>query len=100
MSTTFQKLPKTPNLTEMTYLRIKQSVLTGSIEPSFWLTEEHIATQLGVSKSPVREALNRLEGEGLISDRGAPRGVRAAVLPQRSYRSLQLAGCIGATFDF
>jgi DNA-binding GntR family transcriptional regulator len=66
MSTTFQKLPKTPNLTEMTYLRIKQSVLTGSIEPSFRLTEEHIATQLGVSKSPVREALNRLEGEGLI----------------------------------
>jgi DNA-binding GntR family transcriptional regulator len=66
MSTTFQKLPKAPNLTEMTYLRIKQSVLTGSIEPSFRLTEEHIATQLGVSKSPVREALNRLEGEGLI----------------------------------
>jgi DNA-binding GntR family transcriptional regulator len=66
MSTTFQKIPKAPNLTEMTYLRIKQSVLTGSIEPSFRLTEEHIATQLGVSKSPVREALNRLEGEGLI----------------------------------
>jgi DNA-binding GntR family transcriptional regulator len=66
MKTTLQKLPKAPNLTEMTYLSIKQSVLTGSIEPSFRLTEEHLATQLGISKSPVREALNRLEAEGLI----------------------------------
>jgi DNA-binding GntR family transcriptional regulator len=66
MKTTLQKLPKAPNLTEMTYLSIKQSVLTGSIEPSFRLTEEHLATQLGISKSPVREALNRLETEGLI----------------------------------
>lgn len=66
MTTSLQKLPKAPNLTEMTYLSIKQSVLTGSIEPSFRLTEEHIATQLGISKSPVREALNRLETEGLI----------------------------------
>jgi DNA-binding GntR family transcriptional regulator len=30
------------------------------------LTEEFIASQLGISKSPVREALNRLEIEGLI----------------------------------
>jgi DNA-binding GntR family transcriptional regulator len=50
----------------MTYLRIKQSVLAGSFEPSFRLTEEYIATELGVSKSPVREALNRLESEGLV----------------------------------
>ncbi len=30
------------------------------------LTEESLATQLGISKSPVREALNRLEAEGLV----------------------------------
>jgi DNA-binding GntR family transcriptional regulator len=66
MTTNSQKLPKPANLTEMAYLRVKQSVLTGSIDPSFRLTEELIATQLGVSKSPVREALNRLETEGFI----------------------------------
>ncbi len=66
MKTSIRKLPKAPNLTEMTYLSIKKSVLTGSLEPSFRLTEELLATQLGISKSPVREALNRLEAEGLI----------------------------------
>jgi DNA-binding GntR family transcriptional regulator len=66
MKTAIRKLPKAPNLTEMTYLSIKKSVLTGSLEPSFRLTEELLATQLGISKSPVREALNRLEAEGLI----------------------------------
>jgi DNA-binding GntR family transcriptional regulator len=66
MKTSIRKLPKTPNLTEMTYLSIKKSMLTGSLEPSFRLTEELLATQLGISKSPVREALNRLEVEGLI----------------------------------
>jgi DNA-binding GntR family transcriptional regulator len=66
MTTMLRKLRKPPNLTELTYLSIKKSVLTGSVEPSFRLTEEHIASQLGISKSPVREALNRLEAEGLI----------------------------------
>jgi DNA-binding GntR family transcriptional regulator len=60
------ELQKVPNLTEMTYVSIKKAVLTGLFEPSFRLTEERIATQLGISKSPVREALNRLETEGLI----------------------------------
>jgi DNA-binding GntR family transcriptional regulator len=64
--TKLRELRKIPNLTEMTYASIKKSVLTGSYEPSFRLTEELIASQLGISKSPVREALNRLEIEGLI----------------------------------
>ncbi|QMV20403.1 FCD domain-containing protein [Granulicella sp. 5B5] len=64
--TKLRELRKIPNLTEMTYASIKKSVLTGSFEPSFRLTEEFIASQLGISKSPVREALNRLEAEGLI----------------------------------
>jgi DNA-binding GntR family transcriptional regulator len=66
MTTRLRELRKIPNLTELTYDSIKKSVLTGSFEPSFRLTEEHIASQLGISKSPVREALNRLEIEGLI----------------------------------
>jgi DNA-binding GntR family transcriptional regulator len=64
--TKLRQLRKIPNLTELTYASIKKSVLTGSYEPSFRLTEEFIASQLGISKSPVREALNRLEIEGLI----------------------------------
>jgi DNA-binding GntR family transcriptional regulator len=60
------KLTKIPNLTELTYQSIKQNLLRGTFKELSRLTEESLATQLGISKSPVREALNRLEAEGLI----------------------------------
>lgn len=60
------KLTKIPNLTELTYRSIKQNVLDGTLGELSRLTEESLATQLGISKSPVREALNRLEAEGLV----------------------------------
>jgi DNA-binding GntR family transcriptional regulator len=60
------KLAKIPNLTELTYRSIKQNVLDGTLGELARLTEESLATQLGISKSPVREALNRLEAEGLV----------------------------------
>jgi DNA-binding GntR family transcriptional regulator len=60
------KLVRTPNLTELTYRSIKRTLLMGGVDRSFRLTEEYLANHLGISKSPVREALNRLEAEGLI----------------------------------
>src|SRR6202453_823515 len=64
--TMMNKLTKIPNLTELTYRSIKQNLLNGTLKEQARLTEESLATQLGISKSPVREALNRLEAEGLI----------------------------------
>ena len=69
-----KKLTNIPNLTELTYRSIKQQLLDGSFSEGMRLTEEQLANQLGISKSPVREALNRLEAEGLVcieSRRGA-----------------------------
>jgi DNA-binding GntR family transcriptional regulator len=60
------KLPKYPNLTELSYLNVRQHILDGSLGEGAKLTEETLANQLGISKSPIREALNRLESEGLI----------------------------------
>jgi len=61
------KIPKYPNLTELAYLQVKQYILEGSLGEGSRLTEELLAGQLGISKSPVREALNRLESDGLVS---------------------------------
>jgi DNA-binding GntR family transcriptional regulator len=61
------KIPKFPNLTELAYLHIKQHILEDSFGEDSKLTEDTLADQLGISKSPVREALNRLESEGLVS---------------------------------
>ena len=61
------KIPKYPNLTELAYLHIKQYILKGCLSEGSKLTEDTLAARLGISKSPVREALNRLESEGLVS---------------------------------
>jgi DNA-binding GntR family transcriptional regulator len=60
------RLPKTPNLTELAYQSVKQQLLNGSFREGTKLTEEYLSGLLGISKSPVREALMRLESEGLI----------------------------------
>lgn len=54
------------NLTTLAYRTIKDYIWEGRLDHGARLTEDFIARQLGISKSPVREALNRLESEGLI----------------------------------
>src|SRR6266480_4132220 len=54
------------NLTTLAYKAIKDSIWEGHLDEGARLTEERLSQLLGISKSPVREALNRLESEGLI----------------------------------
>jgi DNA-binding GntR family transcriptional regulator len=61
------KIEKAPNLTELAYQSVKRHLFDGKVGEGSKLTEEWLSNQLGISKSPVREALNRLETEGLIS---------------------------------
>ncbi len=51
---------------ERTYEYLKASILSGRLNPGERLTEEHLAKKLGISRTPVREALHKLESEGLI----------------------------------
>jgi DNA-binding GntR family transcriptional regulator len=51
---------------EWAYNHLKSDVLSGHFNPGERLTEEHLAKALGVSRTPVREALHRLASEGLI----------------------------------
>lgn len=51
---------------EKAYEYLKASVLSGHFTPGERLTEEHLAKKLGVSRTPIREALHKLESEGLI----------------------------------
>ncbi len=48
------------------YEHLKAAILDGRFNPAERLTEEHLAEELGVSRTPVREALHKLESEGLI----------------------------------
>jgi DNA-binding GntR family transcriptional regulator len=51
---------------EKTYDYLKTNILSGHFVPGERLAEEHLAEELGVSRTPVREALHKLEQEGLI----------------------------------
>jgi len=48
------------------YDNLKTAILSGHLGPNERLTEEHLAETLGASRTPVREALYKLESEGLI----------------------------------
>jgi DNA-binding GntR family transcriptional regulator len=47
------------------YLRLRELIIAGSLEPSSYLSEPELAEHLGVSRTPVREALTTLIAEGL-----------------------------------
>ena len=51
---------------ERVYRNLKSAVLSGRLSPGKRLTEEGLAAQLRVSRTPIREALHKLESEGLI----------------------------------
>lgn len=54
-------------MTQRAYRAIRDEILKGKFNGRGRFTEGYLASQLGISKSPIREALNRLETEGLIT---------------------------------
>jgi DNA-binding GntR family transcriptional regulator len=54
------------SLSDRIYNTIEKVILSGSLKPGERLVETRLSKDLGVSKSPVREALRRLAGEGTI----------------------------------
>ncbi len=50
------------------YSILKEAIISGKYEPNHWLQEVEIAEALGVSRSPVREALKQLVAAGLATE--------------------------------
>ena len=51
---------------EMTYRRIKEDILNSKWPPGTKLVERQLSEKFGVSRTPIREAFNQLEKEGLV----------------------------------
>ena len=66
---------------------IRDRILSGDFQPGERLLEPDLARQLGVSRGPIREALRRLEGEGLVVEE-TNRGARVAVLTADDVREI------------
>lgn len=54
-------------LREVVFNTLRQAILTGELKPGERLMEIHLANRLGVSRTPIREAIRKLELEGLVT---------------------------------
>jgi DNA-binding GntR family transcriptional regulator len=62
-------IPRAPSLGAQVYDRLRDELRRGRYRPAERLTELGLAAALGVSRTPVREALGQLAREGLIAPR-------------------------------
>ena len=67
------------SVADLAYERIRGLVLSGELAPGTRLGQVELAGRLGISRTPVREALRRLGGEGLVEGH-SNRGFRVADL--------------------
>jgi DNA-binding GntR family transcriptional regulator len=70
---------------EKTYEYLKAGIFSGRFRPGERLAEEHLAEELGVSRTPVREALHKLEQDGLIE----PLESRGFCIPSDSQEEIE-----------
>ncbi|MBD5474719.1 MAG: GntR family transcriptional regulator [Lachnospiraceae bacterium] len=53
-------------LRDVVFNTLRKAILTGELKPGERLLEIHLANRLGVSRTPIREAIRKLELEGLV----------------------------------
>src|SRR4051812_10300996 len=68
MSTTVEPFAEadTLSLGERAYRRLRDSIVQGTLQAGSRISERSLASALGISAQPVREALRRLEQDGLV----------------------------------
>ena len=71
-----QPLRREQPLRDRIHDRLRSAILSGELAPGSPVIEAELAARLGASRTPVREALRRLETEGLLE----PRGLRGSVV--------------------
>lgn len=58
-----------PSLAERAYQRLREAIVDGTLASGAKLSERSLAAALDISAQPIREALRRLEGEGMVETR-------------------------------
>ncbi|HET8617245.1 MAG TPA: GntR family transcriptional regulator [Actinomycetales bacterium] len=81
-------VPKRPLLRDDAYRRLRDAIVDGTLQPGERLRDAELGAWLGVSRTPVREALARLEQAGLVVTRPG-RSTTVAPLDVRAVRDAQ-----------
>ena len=62
-------------ISDQAYHAIRERIISGDLAPGTFLVEQELASTLGVSRTPVKSALRRLEAENLIESEGYKRAM-------------------------
>ena len=84
--------PVSNRLSEQLRESIEEEVATGRLRPGTHLDEAELAARFKVSRTPIREALSLLAGEGLIEIRPRRGAVVAEASPQRLVEMFEVMG--------
>lgn len=68
-STTVPRFDAALTKADLAYRQVRGEIVEGSLSPGAPIDQEALAARLGLSTTPVREALRRLESEGLVVSR-------------------------------
>ena len=74
-------------LRDVVFNTLRQAILTGELKPGERLMEIHLADRLGVSRTPIREAIRKLELEGLVT-MIPRRGAEVAQITEKSRKDV------------
>jgi DNA-binding GntR family transcriptional regulator len=81
---------------EQVYARLRDLIVEGLLAPGSRIVETEIASRLGVSRTPVREALQRLQQEGYVMGSPGAQQSRLTVAPLTRDDVFELLNIVGA----
>ena len=81
---------------EQVYARLRDLIVQGQLAPGSRIIETDVAARLGVSRTPVREALQRLQQEGYVLGSEHTQQSRLAVAPLTRVDVHELLTIVGA----
>jgi len=75
-------------MSDLAYQELRDAILSGQLGPSERLNQDELARRLGVSRAPIRDALNRLEAKGLVKTLSRAGGVVVAETSEQEMVSI------------
>lgn len=79
-----------------TYARLRELIVRGRLAPGSRIIESEVSARLGVSRTPVRSALQRLRQEGYVLAATPGRQLRLSVAPLTKEDAREVFGIVGA----
>ena len=82
------------------FTELRQLIVRGHLPPGSWVIEAHVAERLGLSRTPIRAALQRLQQEGYVVSQPGARRSRVLIAPLTREDARELYAIVGHIEEF